>query len=515
MMQRAARFLQKEPTIWGPFFLLFTVAFSVKTLIPFDLLLMAAVGFLLSAHWKIRGCCYSLALLGISGSVKHFFLGADHLWLLGIEGSLACAFLITALAFEQGAAWIESLQSQIQTRKSALENIEEDLAKVQHAAQEQQIAYQERVSVIQKEFEELQIEHSSLLILNEVLRKTTARHLQERESIAGALHDQRGQMDLLQAEYQDCENELRRLKETDAVVRENKELMKELNQTRYQREQTHLINETLARLHIKESLKAKEADQEASSLKEMLRAAHQQIQTASEPLAAAQNQIRALQFEFEKASKEANWAREQLLKLGEIQAERNFLKERLQSALNEMSLLTEKNACSLETIAQERVVALEAQSALQQEKIKELQEQIQRTETRLAPLKTDPHLAEQLQFAQERMLQLSQIEPLFAQLKKQFEEKHQILSQTRAELFKTDTELQKMKMDQERLDLDPVVQKLEAEIGVLGEEILSLEEENLELQDVISVLTDVSSDAEKRKKKVKILPANFEQELPF
>ncbi len=485
MMQRAVRFLQKEPTIWGPVSLLCTLAFAVKTAIPFDLLFVAAVGFFLSARMQIRGCCYAFVILGITAAIKHTFLVTDHLWLLGIEGSLACAFFITALGFEQGALWIGSLQSQMETRNAALENLEEEHAKMQQAAQEQQIAFQEKVATLQKELEEIQIEHSSILILNEVLRKTTARHISENESLMRAFHDLEIGSELIRGDYEASERELKRLKNTDAIVLQNGQLIKELNQARYEKEQTHLINETLARLHFKEVLKAKEADQEAASLQELLSSAHQEVQRIAKPLEEelkiARDKIDSLEFEYQKTSQEANRAREHLLKLNEIQTERNFLRERLQSALDELSLV--KQAAPVE---KEKVV----------EKIPEV-------------------VAEELEYARAKILHLSQIEPLFRQLKKQFEEKNHVLHQARSDLFKTDAELQKLKIEKAALELNPLPKEVEQELEQLTAQILLLEEENRELQDLVTILTDTSSDAAKRKKKVKTESNPTEQTLLF
>jgi len=483
MMQRAIRFLQKEPAIWGPISLLLTVSLPV----PFELVLLSAVGLFLSARMQIRGFCYALALLGIGSILEHVFFITDHLWYLGIEGSVACAFFITALASEQGASWLESLHSQMDTRKAALENLEEELAKVQETGQEQQMAFQEKVSTLQKELEEMQTEHSSILMLNEVLRKTTARHVKETDSIATALHDMRRQRELLQSDYEACDRELARLKNSDALVLQNADLLKELNQARIDKEQTHLINETLARLHLKEALKAKEADKEAADLQEQLSAAHKEVRRIAEPLAEelglARHQAQSFQFEFEKANEEANRARTQLLKLNEIQTERNFLRERLEAALNEISLLQAKHP----------VVVREPEVIIQ----------------------TDPQVVEQLKFAHEKMLHLSQIEPLFKQLKKQFDEKNQILHETRSVYFKADTELQRLKIEKAALELNPVPKEVERELENLGEQILALEEENQELQELICILTDTPSDAAKRKKKLKTPRASPEQELLF
>ncbi|PIS01925.1 MAG: hypothetical protein COT85_07205 [Chlamydiae bacterium CG10_big_fil_rev_8_21_14_0_10_42_34] len=535
MIQRAVRFLHKEPTIWGPLSLLCTVAIAVKTAIPFDLLFLAAAGLFLSARWQLRGFCYSLALLAVVAVAKHAFVVTDHLWQLGIEGSLACAFFITAVSFEQGAAWIESLESQMQNKKAALENIEEELEKVQQTAQEQQIVFQEKVATLQKELDEIQTDHSSILILNEVLRKTSARHLQECETAKASVLDVQRQKELLKAEFLECKQELSRLASTDAVALQNTELMKELNQARYVTEQTKLINETLARLYLRESLKAKEIDSEAASLADQLAAAHREVRRIAEPLeetiAQLENQVASLSFEFEKANQESNETREKLLALNEIRSERNFLKERLSHAEAEIAILQEKKPVvdplaeeklraalqEVETLKQQAVEqeglltqklqeakgsiehAVE-QEALLSEKLKEAMGEI----SFLKQQKCDPEIAEQLDFAQRKVYELSQIEPLYKQLKKQFEEKNQILHKTRAELFKADTELLRIKMDKEAFDLDALPKEVEAELSSLCKEALALEEENLELQELVSTLIQHPKEAEKPKKKVKM-----------
>lgn len=522
MMQRAVRFLHKEPTIWGPISLLFTLAIAVKTTIPFDLLFISAAGLFLSARWHMRGFCYSLVLLTVGAIAKHAFVVTDHLWQLGIEGSMACAFFIIAVAFEQGASFIESLHSQMQTRKAAVENLEDEIAKVQETAQGQQIVFQEKVATLQKELEDLQADHSSILILNEVLRKTTARHSNEAESMNAKNFELLRKVDALKAEYETLESQLIRLKNTDAMAIQNQQLMKELNAARYEKEQTHLINETLARLYARESLKAKDADAEAASMAIQLDAARQEAERVAGPLeeslAAAKNEIVLLKFEFEKANLEANRAREQLLRLAEIQTERNFLRERLESAMEEIALLQQKpkeivefkqDPLLVEQLqqAEEQIQDLQKQMAhLQQNP--PFQEQLMRAEEKIGDLqkeldriKREPNLTEELAFAQERILKLSQIEPLFKQLKKQFEEKNQILHQVRSDLFKSDTELQRLRLEKEAFDLNPVPKEVEKEVQDLSAQILALEEENQQLHELITVLSDSSGAAPKQKKK--------------
>lgn len=472
MMEKTAQFIQKESAVWGPIFLLCALGLSLKIDIPYDLLILAIGGFFLSLKLGVRGSAYALSLLGIVSALRHLFLVTDHLWSLGVEGSLAVSFFITALSSEQDSFWIQTLESQIETRKAALANLEEEMSRVQKEASEQQIIFQERGSVLQKELEEIQAEHSSILILNEVLRKNMARSLQEASRFEESLYALRLEKEQLQKEFDEASQEIARLKSEEGLVLQNQELIKELNQARFSEEQTHLINETLARLYARESLKAKDAEEEADSLKSMLQAAHQEIRRIEEPLkdelAAAKRKVDALNFEFEKTSKEANRARAELLKLHEVSTERNFLKERLEAAM--LELTTQK-------------------------------------------AKVDPELIEKLKFAEEKVFELSKIEPLYKQLKQQFEEKNKVIHEVRSSLFKTETELQGLKIEKSAQSLQPLPKEVERELQELSNHLARLEEENQELEELVSHLSLDSPD--RRKKKLKIKQASSEQTLLF
>lgn len=373
------RFLQKEQAVWGPIFLLCALALSLKTSVPLDLLATAAAGFFLCVRWRKKGLVYSFVLLAVFSLIKHAFLIEDHLWQLGLDVSLALSFSITALAFEETASFHESLESQVQTRKANLENLEEEIKRLQEASQAQQIASQEKGMALQKELEELQSEHSSILVLNEVLRKTTARKIEEMEFLRGQASDLQREKKILRAEYEECQNDLNRLASTDAMALQNSELMEELNRERCEKEQIHFMNETLTRLHMKEFLKAREADQEAGQMADLLSSAKKEI-----------------------------------LRL------------------------------------EERV-----------------------------PVKDDA---------------------LLKQLRKQFEEKSEVLHQTRAELFRSDTALETLQREKMALELSPIPK----ELGEMEERLEVLEEENQQLQELVSMLMESSSDALPRKKKVKI-----------
>src|SRR5690606_27271994 len=96
------------------------ITLSLKIGIPYDLLVLAAAGFFLSSKLGSRGLGFALSLLGVLSAFRHLFLVTDHLWSLGVEGSLAMSFFITALSSEEDSFWVQSLESQIETRKASL-----------------------------------------------------------------------------------------------------------------------------------------------------------------------------------------------------------------------------------------------------------------------------------------------------------------------------------------------------------------------------------------------------------
>lgn len=341
-----------ERSLWqllGPLFILSCFALAPRDL---PLLFMGAVGLYLSARWQLRGFSYALILLGLVAIAEHLFLTHRHLWQLGLEGALANAFFITALAFEEGSSSFQSLTSQLDARTSTLHHLEEELAKSHDATTQQQIAFQEKIATLQKETEEMRESQSSLLILNEVLRKTAATQRKEKEALEQSLCDKEQTIATLQKEQIS----------PDILESRNRELLQELNAARMEKEQLRLINEALARLHAKESLKVKEALE----------------------------QVRALTEEMQK---------------------------------------------------------------------------------RPPP---------------------SEVELLYKQLRKQFEEKSELLHQTRSQLFHADTALQALKKAEEQRENLPL-REVAAEWTLLEKELFALEKENRELQDLVTLLMEPPS----------------------
>lgn len=267
------RLLQKELSLFGPFFLLTSLALLANQAIPLDLFCVTLLGFFLASLFHVRGFCYASIFLALDGIFRHWNLESGHLWLLGVETSIGLAFFIIALCFEEKTKLFDSLKSQVQSASFSIAHLEEEALKQHDSALEDKLSLERRKEEIQKMFDELEIEHSSVLVLNEVLRKKTAQYealsKESKDLLLAKEHQQKG----LEEEIVALNEELKRLKDTQEMARLNCELMADLNQAKVAKEQTFLFNQTLERLLASEKYKRKEAEEERDAIKELRRKA--------------------------------------------------------------------------------------------------------------------------------------------------------------------------------------------------------------------------------------------------
>jgi|GEM_PF-2846908 chromosome segregation ATPase len=337
----------------GPFFLLCTFAVATWSNDSMNLYWLAAalIGMTLCACYKLRGCVFAIILLGLISALKHGFLITDHFWQFGLESSLACGLLITSLTLDQRKSLLRGLQETANIRGSTISNLEEELAKLMGTSQSQQIFLQEKLVETQKEREESQSEVSSILILNEVLRKTTARQTEEAEQLAeGSLDKQRRIASLLD-EIDALQNELARVSDLSGVAKENARLLEELNCARSDRAQTDLLNEMLAH-YAKEAEKAPEITEvihvlreENQAIQEELKAAKEEVQMLSEISQVHFKESQAIQEELEAAKIE-------LQTFSEISQahyeEKLAIQKELEAAKEEVQTLTETSQAHYE-----------------------------------------------------------------------------------------------------------------------------------------------------------------------
>ena len=212
----------------------------------YDLLLVAVVGTFLCFHWGLRGCAYALTLLGISAAGKHLWFTEQHVWQLGLEGSVGLSFLVSMLSSQHMVQVFETLQVHSDTKIKTIQHLEDELLQQRVQAAEEQAALSEKLGLERQALEEVQTELFSVTVLNDVLRASNAATVREKEVLA----DQVLQLERQVAQAK-LELEFAEPKSEDVLVEQNKSLFQELNAARIKEAQTHLINETLARLHAK------------------------------------------------------------------------------------------------------------------------------------------------------------------------------------------------------------------------------------------------------------------------
>lgn len=319
LTQQAMQVFQKNHgAVWqilGPIFMIATFGLADNSPI---LMSAGLIGLYLAAHTKKIQALLVVALFSL---IQQMILTEHHVWFLGLEISLGCALFITALSFESGSQFVDSLVTQADAHASSIQNLEEELSKEREIAQNTQIALSEKVAQLQKEIEEAESEHSTICILNEVLRKTSVRNAEEKAALEDKSLNQQRRIAALQADLIKVEKELERLSHPESVAHQNRHLINELNAARYQKEQTQLINETLVRLHAKESLKAKDA----AGLQQML----------------------------DQVLKEKDEMRTSLEKMDEIRGEKRMLEERLNATCEEMERLKTLAESKAETARKE------------------------------------------------------------------------------------------------------------------------------------------------------------------
>ncbi len=437
--------------IIGPLFVLCTFALDPHNLVVF---LVGAFGLFFCSRYQIKGFVASLVMIGCVAISDHIFLKEHHLWFFGLETSYAFAFFITAMTADRHNHFVQSLFSQIETKNSSIVNLEDEFTKSRADETKQQVFLQEKIAALQKQIEETLSEQSSLLILNEVLRKTASRNLLDSESLRDELFGLQCRFNVEHRANEQMERELFRLKNENFLIQENLAIKEELNAIRFDKEQTHLINETLAKLHAKEYLRAQSAQEEIRQLTSVRNELLYKLETEEQE----KKHYQLLQKGFEAA-----------------ELDRMSLKEQIKEL--ELKLEQKQEAPSVD---------------LSQYVAKEMNELLE-----------------------ERVRELSKTELLYRQLKVQFAEKNEVLHKTRAELFHKDNAYQALEiaLNHSQIAGSELPPEIVSELDLLENEIVHLTQENEELEQIVTNLSNLSeTESTKRKKKVKLIP---EQDLLF
>lgn len=389
----------------GPILLLVTLAIGLHWGSNLDLAVAIGAGIFLCFSMQLRGFVYAVGLLILGAIAKHAIFLESHFWQVGIELSAALGFAVCALSASLLHEKEKTLVSSLENLDRSVSHLEEETSRLREETQVEKIALQSRLEELQAQVDAVSSENSSLQILNDVLRKSAPK----REA---------AELELIQKDCRISEllTEIESLQSTSSADTRDR-LLEELNRARVDREQTKLINETLARLHATADRKAKEL---SSRLETIERDAKEQQQLARERIA---------------------------------------------------------------DLIEQRAAAVEAEKQRWEEKLSERDRTIS--------------------LFQERIRALSETQTLYFQLKQQFDEKNQVLHETRKELFRTETALQAARLEQrwEEVEFPLFETLLVSEMDAMEREKLSLELENAELSAIIGILSEPQAKKKSAKKK--------------
>ncbi len=334
----------------GPLFLIPVLLFAgqYKPALNYDLVAIAGLGLLLSATNQTRGCIYALILLAVSATVKHTWLDSHHLVQMCLECSVAFSLILTSLVFTEATDSSEVIQAQMDRKAETIRFLEDDLTKLREKAAEEITLTNDKLAALQQLAEETQNELSAVHMLNEVLRKSTAKAIDQGAKTTSLLLCAESRSGLLLEEIDSLQRELHRLSNESAVTQQNADLFKELNAARVKSTQTHLINETLARMLAGQAEKNQQLEQLTILHAELQQQLADQVEKTREI-----EQAQLQQQLMEKHSSDIRYLNENLSKRLEQTAETEALYRQLRDQFAQKDKVLHQTRCSLFTVETE------------------------------------------------------------------------------------------------------------------------------------------------------------------
>ncbi len=525
--ERIAKLFQTEEeerwiddSVWisvGLVFLFCTICLAFQRPGNLDLALLAPLGFVCCLKGRLRGFIYASALLGLTAVCKHLLFLDAHLWQLGLETSVELGFCVISLSAGMRQVRDEQAKCMAKSQEQTIRNLEEEIAKAAQEVQGEKLALQTRLNALQKDLDEVSSECFSLQILNEVLRKSAAEGVKEREAIAKEIESKDERISELLSEIRHWA----RLPRQADLIAENEKFAKELSE------------------------KAQEIFQSAEARK----ALEEECAQGREANIRLQEQLKALgaelalnQAEFTKLAANADALRQERASLTQqkldLERELDAVRQSLQERSAALAIEKEKAEQSCEEFErinrmlvqekkdlEEKALSLEGRLTASIEQIGRLQDSLKSAEEK-AGSKSNASAALLAQMAdkekkieelQERLRALAQSQAMYFELRKQFEEKGGVLHQTRSELFRAETSLQALQLDRQRKaqEVPALEQILAEELSRLAEEHADLEAENEHLFELIGVLSSSAEKPAPKPRKKKVIAKRSEGELLF
>lgn len=451
MMKQITNFLAGDEAIkkglilfLGPLFLI------VSLILAGSLALWTAVFFGLFLIWKMPRIGIILALsMELLISFYLHSKTSHQLWQTGLEITIALGLVITHYSCSLFQHLVDALEKKGEEKEKELLSLQEEVKKKSLLFQQEKEHFQNYSANLENIQKELEDKLSMAFVFTDTLQSKID------EDTEASLELQK-----LRSSYIALKEEQESLKDVEAIKKNNLDLIQKLNQVRVEKFQVHLINEALAKFLGKETVK------KASIVEEL-----QKLQTE---LAA----MTGKEEELQKIIDANNQLQKELLilesKFNEIKSEKELLQEELskEKQISHTQYLSETNS-------------LKNEIHLLREKIEEKNLLLQSNDKGLSEARKAEHS--------------------YIELRKQFEEKSQLLHQTRGELFAMETHFLALQKEIEDSKLDSYDLSF---VNYLND-LEQIDEEVKELRQIISGLLSQEKPKTTRKK------ASSKDQLPL
>ena len=492
----------------GPFFLIASLALTLFIHHPnHDLWWIVLLGMAFAWKFEWKGAYSALIALLFSILFKHAEMQSQHVWQLGLESSVALGLWITAESQEKIKAFLSTLKEEGKKSLCKADALEAEILRKGDQFESEKNVMQERLDQIKKEIETSEKDKSSLKELIRTMKENDAEKERLKEEYILEMARKTIQVQSLELSLAEAKEETQLLGDGRRLQDNNKDLRNQLNVVRLDKYQSRLINEALAKTLTRE-MKKKEIEsiesiqlleKERENLKAKITELEANLAYEAKTLLGEKKALENRIVELEETSSQKTTKQTEF-----FEKEKRVLKERItelesaqkkEEASIEQSKLLEKERDNLKEKVEElskdsgsegEIEVLKKERDTLRERIKELKSLSKKNET--AVLKPNDY---------------RKLEAEFRQLKKQFDERKNILHQTRSELFRMEGALLVSELDKEQKSLEPSLEeeKWYFELQTLEEEREGLEKENEQLQEIIQILSEKLQGSKESSKK--------------
>lgn len=233
----------------GPIFIISSLFLTIfhNDIFNFDTWFFSLLGILLLWKFKNKGLLVAITFYSMSVCVKHLYLQSHHIWQLGLELTVLLGFIITAFSFEQSKLFLEKIFSKNDETKRKIEALNEELEKEKDFHSRQEKSLRSELEEYYWKAEDNKKEILSMQSLVNTLRKNVDEQKENRELLLFEIEKNEKKICSLLREKDEIEKEIISLNDSKQLKENNKRLLEELNKSRIEKQQTHYINEALAK----------------------------------------------------------------------------------------------------------------------------------------------------------------------------------------------------------------------------------------------------------------------------